>query len=152
MKMRTFINIGIAILMLFVVVAGVCYFTSKHKNIVIRDHDPVVDYTALTASDIVWSYETDESEIDTTGPENTVSVTIKGKKFRVGKYLGVCSERPADQREVNEVSGIRCWWAGAGDDIGVFNMNGAMIQHRQVEEGTAEEGGFIGEFKVIYSL
>ncbi len=76
MKMRTFINIGIAILMLFVVVAGVCYFSSKQKMARLIDREPVFDEVNLAASDVVWSYETRDMSDEREYPETIVTVQV----------------------------------------------------------------------------
>ena len=77
---------------------------------------------------------------------------IDGKKRDAGVYPGSCFERQELRKDRYEVSGIRCWWAGSGDDIGVFLEQGQYyIKHRGLDEGNAEEKAFIGEFQTLPS-
>lgn len=109
--------------------------------------------TSWNSKEVQWSYEDLGTNKETWAPSTKVTVTIDGKSYNAGTYTGSCAPRSHDGIAKNEVSAISCWWAGGGDDIGVFNANGKMtIQHRTVDEGTAEEGGIIGNFETVISL
>lgn len=67
--------------------------------------------------------------------------------------MGSCVQKTPERLEPNEISGIGCWYAGSGDDIGVFSKNGKMtIERREIDEGTAETGGYIGKFETLISI
>ncbi len=70
------------------------------------------------------------------------------------EYAGTCSDRPIEDREEGEISGIRCWFAGGGDDIGVFGSGDSLvIKHRIVEEGAPDDGGgFVGKFETLFTV
>lgn len=129
---------GTLIIALCMIVAMVAYFGLLKK-------------WSLNSSDIQWSYET--RYIDEINPTTQVTVYIDGQKRDAGVYPGSCFERQELRKDMHEVSGIRCWWAGSGDDIGVFQEEGQFyIKHRELDEGNAEEKSFIGDFKTLFSL
>ncbi len=67
--------------------------------------------------------------------------------------MGSCFEREELEKNMGEIAGIRCWWAGAGDDVGVFQESEKLsIKHRELDEGSAEDGPFIGDFKILFSF
>lgn len=104
-----------------------------------------------TPRDIRWSYDTRYT--DGTDPVTRVTLFVDGVKHNGGSYPGSCFERRELEKKMNEISGIRCWWAGAGDDVGVFQETGKLeIRHRELDEGNAEQGPFIGDFKTLFSL
>jgi hypothetical protein len=107
--------------------------------------------TLPISPDIEWSYDT--KYVDETDPTTQVTVQIDGKKHDVGTYPGSCFERKELEKNMSEIAGIRCWWAGAGDDVGVFQEKEILlIKHRELDEGSAEEGPFIGDFKTLFSF
>lgn len=69
-----------------------------------------------------------------------------------GTFAGLCSiiEHPESP---NELTGVLCWFAGAGDEIGVFERNGVLeLQRGEIAEPTAETDGFRGNFVTITTL
>ncbi len=69
-----------------------------------------------------------------------------------GTFAGLCAviERP---ESANELTGVLCWFAGAGDEIGVFEHDGALLLQRgEIAEPTAESDGFRGNFVTITTL
>lgn len=130
---------GTLIIALCMIVAMVAYFGLLKK------------LTPTTSPDIRWTYDSKYS--DDTDPTTQVTVQIDGKKHDVGTYPGSCFEREELEKNMTEIAGIRCWWAGAGDDVWVFREKGKLqIKHRELDEGSPEEGPFIGDFKTLFSL
>ena len=94
---------GTLIIALCMIVAMVAYFGLLKK------------LTPATSPDIRWTYDSKYS--DDTDPTTQVTVQIDGKKHDVGTYPGSCFEREELEKNMGEIAGIRCWWAGAGDDV-----------------------------------
>jgi len=92
-----------------------------------------------------------ESELGIPKTELTLNVTGDiEKNFLVGTYDLTCAQQTIAG---NEISAIACWFAGGGVDIGVFKENGKyVVKQRDVDEGTAEDGGSTGEFKTILEV
>ncbi len=94
---------GTLIIALCMIVAMVAYFGLLKK------------LTPATSPDIRWTYDSKYS--DDIDPTTQVTVQIDGKKHDVGTYPGSCFEREELEKNMSEIAGIRCWWAGAGDDV-----------------------------------
>ncbi|MBC7836274.1 hypothetical protein H7X87_00645 [Acetobacteraceae bacterium] len=107
-----------------------------------------------TSSENSWSFkEADSSDVATGAPMTTVVLTRGGREYTVGTYVGSCSEISESGLQESEVSGVVCWFAGGGNEIGVFSENGTyVVKVGDVDEGSAEEGGFRGNFKTIFPL
>jgi hypothetical protein len=70
----------------------------------------------------------------------------------VGTFDGLCSV-VAQPESPNELTAALCWFAGAGDEIGVFDERGHMVIKKGVlEEPTAESPGFRGNFVDVATL
>ena len=65
-------------------------------------------------------------------PKTTVLLQIDTQKYTVGTYAGTCFDRHRDEMGDGEISGVRCWWAGGGDDVGVFSEQGKMVLKQRV--------------------
>ncbi len=103
----------------------------------------------VTASDVSWSYISGEDDAGV--PQTKVSVTVAGKKQNVGAYAGSCA--PVATLADNEISGVLCWYAGGGKEIGVFkDGNKFVVKEGDQDEGSAEEAGFRGNFKTVLTI
>ncbi len=130
---------GTLIIALCMIVAMVAYFWLLKKAL------------PNTPRDIQWSYDTKYA--DETNPTTHITVQIDGKKHDAGTYSGSCFAREELEKNRGEISGVRCWWAGSGDDVGVFRESEKVsIKHRELDEGSEEDGPFIGDFKILFSL
>lgn len=112
-----------------------------------------IDNTAtVTSNDIVWNFE--NMGEDTTGmPSTKVSVTIQQNTYPVGTYQGSCSIKDSSNLATDELSGVLCWYAGAGDEVGVYREGDRLlIKHRQVDEGTAEADAVETSFETVLML
>ena len=93
-------------------------------------------------------------------PYTTVSVTVNGKTQKVGDYQGSCSEIGAtggvDGKGLlaGELSAVQCWFAGGGDEIGVFaNEDGGVeVMVGGLSEGIEGGASFRGDFKIKEEL
>jgi hypothetical protein len=108
--------------------------------------------TETTAAEpkLSWRFETEESG-DGLPPKTQVALFADGNAYDAGTYAGSCAEIASENLLPGEVSGVLCWYAGGGDEIGVFrdeDLNYTLL-HGTQEEGTAESDGVRGDFKEI---
>lgn len=106
----------------------------------------------LATNDITWSFSTEEAE-GMNPPQTEVTLKVPDESLVVGTFDGSCSLVAKEQFLTNQVSGVLCWFAGGGVELGVFNENGKTILKKGVvDEGGAEEEGFRGNFETIREL
>jgi hypothetical protein len=151
-------NIAIGILVL-VVVALIAYMVGTRAL-----QAPVTSQTATTtestagklvARDITWTITPTEDDQYGT-PHAEVSVTVEGKSYVIGTFAGQCKDIAASGSidgkglVAGELSAVECYWAGSGDEIGVFahEDGGYQILVGEIGEPTAETPAFRGNFKV----
>ncbi len=104
---------------------------------------------------VSWSFEQMGEDPASGAPMTKVMLMWDGGSYEAGTYMGSCAELDGTNGtlEVNEVSGVLCWWAGAGDEVGVFNEGGAFVlKHGEQQEPSAESQGFRGNFKTLRPL
>lgn len=144
----TFILIGAVAL----VVLGVfVLYPQPSSEDIVSNTDEVVDTTSQSFF-FEWTIkDLGESNVGIPKTELTLNVTGDMKKdFLVGTYDLMCAQQTI---KGNEISAIQCWFAGGGVDIGVFKENGKyFVKQRDVDEGTAEGGGVIGEWKTVLEI
>jgi hypothetical protein len=105
---------------------------------------------------VTWKFDTVSAATDDGMPQKTkVTVTWDGTSHDAGIYEGTCAEIDGSNGTLSdgEVSGALCWFAGAGDEIGVFEEGaGFVLKHGEQQEPAGEGGAFRGNFKVLMSL
>jgi hypothetical protein len=139
--------IGISLWWGFVVVPQ-----SRDSNIEAEDV-----FATTTDSTAQWQWQFDPMGETDGIPKTNVILNNGGTSYVIGTMDGTCfdittSEWPllADQ---GEFAGAICWWAGGGKEIGVFSDGGrALIKVGDIEEGTAEEEGFHGNFQTLFAI
>ena len=98
----------------------------------------------------------DKGEDATTGARMTeVSVTFAGKTEVVGTEVGSCFvvEESAWALLDGELSGVICYYAGGGNEYGIFaEGDGYVVRKGYVEEGTAEGGGGRAGFETVFTF
>lgn len=88
-------------------------------------------------------------------PRTGVTLTVNGTTHPIGEFNGNCSEIKGSgwTLQPGEVSGIICWWAGGGDEVGIFSENGqTVVKQGVLDEGSAETPGVRGGYKTILTL
>jgi hypothetical protein len=123
------------------------------------DH-PETDHEAHDGAhaSIAWRFA-DAGETDGV-PRTSVTVAIDGTVHAVGSFAGSCSELGAsggiDGKGLlaGELSAAQCWFAGGGNEIGVFaNEDGGYdVMVGDLSEGESGAGVFRGDFKVRAAL
>lgn len=107
----------------------------------------------VSGSRFAWSFA--EMEEDASGVPSTrvmLTDTTNGKKYDLGARTGSCStiESSSWTLLAGEQTGVICWFAGGGEELGVFQENGSLIVKAGIlEEGTAETPGLRGDFKTF---
>lgn len=79
-------------------------------------------------------------------PRTTIALKVNNQVITAGTFPGLCTviERPESP---NELTGVLCWFAGAGDEIGVFEEGNRLVLKRgEIAEPSAESPGFRGNF------
>jgi hypothetical protein len=154
---KLLLGIGVVIVL---IAAGFYLFTAGRAS---APTQPVASTTPesdkLAARNITWKII--ETEDDAQGtPHAEVSVTVDGKTTVVGTFAGVCKDIAAsggiDGKGLvaGELSAVQCYWAGSGDEIGVFahEDGGYDIMVGELGEPTAEDPAFRGNFKIRASF
>lgn len=134
-------------------IIGAIYLINRNDTVMPEDQMPTEENAAAggIAPAIAWEFES-AGEVDGT-PQTRVQAFIDGTTHELGVSQGSCAEIEAENLQENQVSGALCWYAGAGDEYGIFVENERYVVKKGVqEEGTAESQGFRGDFQTILSL
>lgn len=128
--------------------------------IVIRPSTDLAPTSKVTdPSQYLWKF--DNREPGAYGdPRTSITLSLKGKTYLAGVYSGSCRALSStevgvtgDRPDKNEITRVQCWWAGSGDEIGVFIENGkAVLKVGELGEGGPTDAAFRGNFKVINTL
>lgn len=104
------------------------------------------------ARTFAWRFATVEAEGDLP-PRTDVALITGGDTYNLGSYPGTCAEIAPETLLPGEVAGVLCWWAGSGDEIGVFRAGDAYVVRRGFqEEPTAESEGYRGGFSDLAAI
>lgn len=108
-------------------------------------------------SNTVYSWMFTELGADkTTGiPMTKMGLKTGGRTYELGTYQGRCTEITQSTWKLlpNERTGVICWHAGEGKEIGVFEENGVRsIRVGDIAEGTAEGAEIRGNFVIRETL
>lgn len=88
-------------------------------------------------------------------PQTKVSVDVHGQMVEVGVFEGNCGDMRGSAWKLapGAAEGAICWFAGGGAEIAIFHEGDThVIKSATLEEGTAEVGGFRGEFVTLLSI
>lgn len=85
-------------------------------------------------------------------PQTQVTLVTSGEAHSIGTYQGSCSVMEDDYLQY-EVSKVICWFAGGGNEIGVFEEPGqVVVRVGEVDEGASGIPGFRGNFVLVKRL
>lgn len=101
----------------------------------------------------VWTFE-QKDEIDGI-PQTEVTLSYKGTTHVLGTHQGNCFLIEESNWELlpQEETGVMCYFAGGGIELGVFNRDGVKtVEQGLIDEGSAESAGVRGEFTIIKAL
>ncbi len=107
-----------------------------------------------------WEFK-DVTKASDTNSSTQVSLVAGGKSHVLGTYQGSCKTVAANETGVlgekadaDELSPrVQCWFAGGGDEIGLFKDGaGYSVKVGQLEEGIEGGAAFRGNFKTTIPL
>lgn len=157
-------NKTIVVVVLLIVLAGGVYYWYGHRNSstsmqAMERTTPAETVPASQESigkhSVEWTFDSLPDDAATGAPMTKVTVTWDGASHDAGTYQGSCAEIDGSNGTLQDgqVSGALCWWAGAGDEIGVFTENGGFVlKHGEQQEPSAEAQGFRGNFETLITL
>lgn len=114
---------------------------------------PLVVETPPVAYAPIWTLEQVPTDGDV--PQTRVSLNDHNVNYPLGVYDGTCFliEESAWELLPDEETGVICYWAGGGVEIGIFNNNGVRtVEQGIIEEPSAESEGLRGEFLTIKAI
>ncbi len=109
-------------------------------------------FSKLSADYFSWMFKDIGEDPETFAPRTSVALKVSDKTYDLGIYNGSCFEIEAVTWEFlpNEKAAVICWWAGGGNEIGVFQESqNLVVKIGQLDEGSAETPSFRGNFKEV---
>ena len=144
-----------AIAIVLAIVSGVIAYRLGQKSTgdLARQTEIETKTIETTGEKLTWQFSTAGTAAE---PKTNVSlIRASGFPYDLGSYAGNCvvTEESAWKLEKGEKTGAICWFAGGGDEIGVFEEKGKlMVRSRTLDEGTAENPGVKGEWKEVLEI
>lgn len=132
-----------SILILVLAILGVWWLISDVRTD--RSSTP----TPVVSDEVKWSF--DEVGENASGlPQTKITVKVYGEKYDAGTYSGLCIERGKEELLEGQISGVLCYAAGFGDEVGIFkDGRDFTLQVGEVQESSAEGPEFRGNFRVL---
>ncbi len=157
---KGFATITIVLAVLAVLVLGVVGYVAMNPQLLqmLTDAAQNNENTPDSKTSITWQF-TDAGEVDGV-PYTSVVVAVNGSTYEMGKFAGSCSELGAnggiDGKGLlaGELSAAQCWFAGGGNELGVFahEDGGFDLMVGELSEGEVGTGLFRGDFKIKHAL
>lgn len=127
-------------------------YAFSHQDAPVSDPAPIAPQAISERPVVSWEFVS-EGEAEFGAPITRVFVVSEGNRNDLGTAQGSCSELSSTELQENQVSGALCWWAGAGEEFGVFEEQGGFVVKKGTqEEPTAESEGFRGNFESLFML
>lgn len=106
---------------------------------------------------VTWQFEDNGYDETTLANTTTVYLHTAGRTYDAGTYNGSCwviGEGNTTEPLENEISGVQCWFAGGGDEVGVFAEKGRyVVKHGELGEPQGDgTPPFRGNFTAIFAL
>ncbi len=108
-----------------------------------------------TETPFVWSFESKGEDPSNSAPLTAVHLKTGNMDYYAGTYQGSCTVIDGVQWKLadGEKSGVICWFAGGGKDVGVFEQHGQdVIEAGDIEEGSEESAGFRGNYTTVLEV
>lgn len=141
-------NAIIAVVALLVIAAGV--FAYAHRA---QAPQPQSGTQQPTDNKVAANWTFADKGEDAQGIPQT-EVSFNGRV--VGTYQGSCSEISGTSWQLlpGELSGVICWYAGGGKEVGFFANEGGGydVMVGDLDEGSAESSPVRGNFKTAFTL
>ena len=87
--------------------------------------------------------------------EGDVVLTADGKKYPLGHYDGNCTTMASSSWKLlnGELTGVICYFAGGGQELGIFKEDGLyLVKVGELSEPTEESPGVRGNFRVLRKI
>ena len=140
-------NMKYILVAVLVVAAGAGFWWYTHQGTV------SVPAQGAQPSNMRWQFVDAGTDEATGAPKTTVYLAYNETKKEVGTYIGSCSNVQAEVLQQNEIMGALCWFAGSGDELGVFKEGDTyVVKHGEQSEGNEVEVGFRGNFKTLFQI
>lgn len=144
-------NIFIVFLLLVIIILTFVVYKSRDNSESLQDpiSEPAEIKITLEHSWIINKISDEETEI---------KIQINGAEKYVGKFNGSCANIDTISSSgwsllENEISAVICWFAGGGEEFGLFKENDKLfIKRGQLDEGSAEVEPFRGNFETIMKI
>src|SRR3989344_7260651 len=151
--------VAILVAVLLALLAGWWFFIFYAQQKVAPAPETVETNTNTSADpESQWQWQFESAGEDGSGAPKT-KVTLKNgvTGYEVGTYLGSCVGLKASSWKIaedeGELAGAIRWWAGGGNEIGVFSEEGqAVVKVGELDEGSAETPAFRGNFKTLFEI
>jgi hypothetical protein len=103
----------------------------------------------------LWEFFPAGGDNDTGAPKTRITLTANGETKEVGTFDGSCLVINGSSWALaqNELTGVICWFGGAGDEVGIFYENSQyVVKQGVIEEGVEGESGLRGNYKTLFTL
>jgi hypothetical protein len=121
--------------------------------------DPDGQIATSTDATSQWQWVFDEAgtEKASGAPITRVALRNGETSYLVGTFTGTCMDMRTSSWKLHEdeaeLAGAVCWWAGGGNEIGVFSEDGvAAVKVGELDEGDAENAPFRGNFTTLFTI
>lgn len=125
--------------------------------------EPLVETPVLPESQWQWSFQSAGEDTETGAPKTTVTLRNGETAYSIGTYIGSCMDIRASSWKIaedeGEIAGAICWFAGGGQEIGVFSENGKAVvrvgeigEGQPAEEGEPETPAFRGNWRTLFEI
>lgn len=102
-----------------------------------------------------WGFAEAGTDENSQAPLTRVTLIADGVSYDAGLYSGSCFEMERSPLALlpNEIAAVVCWFAGGGNEIGLFDENGrTVVKVGFVDEGSAEVPPFRGDFTALFEV
>lgn len=102
-----------------------------------------------------WNFTEAGVDENSQAPITRVTLIADGVSYDAGLYSGSCFEMERSPLALlpNEIAAVVCWFAGGGNEIGLFEEDGRTVAKVGiVDEGSAEVPPFRGDFTPLFEI
>ncbi|MFZ2555990.1 MAG: hypothetical protein WAZ27_01515 [Minisyncoccia bacterium] len=151
------IVIAVAVTMLIFLTAWWMLFILPAQKEPLLEPTQEVVTPAIPETQWQWSFAPAGEDAASGAPKTTVTLRNGETSYSIGTYIGSCVDMQASSwklaEDEGEIAGAVCWWAGGGQEIGVFSEDGkAVIKVGDIDEGDAENPGFRGNWRTLFEI
>jgi hypothetical protein len=116
--------------------------------------------TTLQPKVLSWSFKDEDIDEAIGAPRTSVALIVDDTSYDAGTYNGSCQTITANGGvdgtglAAGELTGVQCWFAGGGDEIGVFTEGDVMVlKHGELGEPQGDgTGAFRGNFTTLLTI